>query len=395
MTARLLVSTGGAFLSIGLLIPAVPRYVTGPLDAQTGWVGVSLAVTAAAGLIARPLAGRVADRSGRRAAVFAGALLLCGSSLALLLAGNLSLFLLLRGVAGVGEALVYVGLAALASDHRRPGAAINHFSVAVNAGLLTGPALAETLYAAAGFTAVWIAAAISALVPAILAAALPKTTLPKTTLSKPNAGPDPSPRHVPSRRPRSALRAGFGYLASVWGYTVVSAFLPLHLAALGTGSGGAHFLVYGIVLLAVRLAGQRLLATASPARLAVASLLLTGVGSILLAAWPSPAGTWCAIALTGAGQGLGLPAFLRMAVHGVPPGERGSAVATTTAFFDIGFLSAALTLGALAGQFGLAGGFVLAGAVSAAGALLFLPPLFRHDEHRDEHQGAPRDPSRR
>ncbi|MFI9561014.1 MFS transporter [Nonomuraea endophytica] len=381
MTGRLLACTGGAFLSIGLLIPAVPRYVTGPLDAQTGWVGVSLAVTAAAGLLARLLAGRVADRSGRRAAVIAGALLLCGSSLALLLAADLPLFLLVRGVAGVGEALVYVGLAALASDHRRPGAAINHFSVAVNAGLLMGPAIAETLYAAAGFTAVWITAAVSALVPAILAATLPKITSP----------PDPVTESAPSRRPRSALRAGFGYLASVWGYTVVSAFLPLHLAALGTGSGGLHFLVYGIVLLAVRLAGQRLLATASPARLAVASLLLTGAGSILLAAWPSPAGTWCAIALTGAGQGLGLPAFLRMAVYGVPPGERGSAVATTTAFFDIGFLSAALTLGALAGQFGLSGGFVLAGAVSAAGALLFLPPLLRHDEH----QGAPRDPSRR
>ncbi|MEV4895793.1 MFS transporter [Nonomuraea sp. NPDC055795] len=382
MTVRLLLGTGGAFLSIGLLIPAVPRYVTGPLDAQTGWVGVSLAVTAAAGLLARPLAGWVADRLGRRAAVCAGALLLSGSSLALLVAGDLPLFLLLRGVAGVGEALVYVGLAALASDHRRPGAAINHFSVAVNAALLMGPAVAETLFAAAGFTAVWMAAAVSALVPVIAGATVPKTT------SAP--GPDPGTRQAPSRRPRSALRAGFGYLASVWGYTVVSAFLPLHLAALGAGSGGLYFLAYGIVLLAVRLAGQRLLATASPARLAVASLLLTGAGSLLLAAWPSPAGTWCAIALTGAGQGLGLPAFLRMAVSGVPAGERGSAVATTTAFFDVGFLTAALTLGALAGQFGLTGGFVLAGAVSAAGALLFLP-LLRHDEH----QGASRDASRR
>ncbi|MFE0153259.1 MFS transporter [Nonomuraea sp. NPDC059007] len=380
MTGRLLLCTGGAFLSIGLLIPAVPRFVTGPLGGQTGWVGVSLAVTAAAGLLARPLAGRVADRSGRRAAVWAGALLLSGSSLALLTARDLPLFLLLRGVAGIGEALVYVGLAALASDHRRPGAAINHFSVAVNAGLLMGPAVAETLYAAAGFTAVWITAAVSALVPAIAGATVPKS------MSPPGSG---TPQ-APSRRPRSALRAGFGYLASVWGYTVVSAFLPLHLAALGAGSGGPYFLAYGIVLLAVRLAGQRLLATASPARLAVTSLLLTGAGSVLLAAWPSPTGTWCAIALTGAGQGLGLPAFLRMAVYGVPAAARGSAVATTTAFFDIGFLSAALTLGALAGRCGLSGGFVLAGAVSAAGALLFLP-LVRHDEH----QGASRDASRR
>ncbi|WP_345405265.1 MFS transporter [Nonomuraea salmonea] len=72
MIGRLLVCTAGAFLSIGLLIPAVPRYLDGPLGRQPGMVGVSLAVTAAAGVLARPLAGRVADRLGRRAALCAG-----------------------------------------------------------------------------------------------------------------------------------------------------------------------------------------------------------------------------------------------------------------------------------------------------------------------------------
>ncbi|WP_327106793.1 MFS transporter [Nonomuraea glycinis] len=309
MIGRLLVCAAGAFLSVGLLIPAVPRYVTGPLGQQAGMVGVSLAVTAVAGVLARPLAGRVADRAGRRTA--------------------------LRGVAGIGEALAYVGLATLASDHRRLG-----------------------------------------------------LTLPKTmSADTESASPDPGTRRARLYH-TSALRPGFGYLASVWGYTAISAFLPLHLAALG-GSGGLHFLAYGGVLVAIRLAGYRLLATAAPTRLAVTSLLLTGTGSILLAAWPSPAGTWCAIALIGAGQGLGLPAFLRMAVHGLPARERGSAVATTTAFFDIGFLTAALALGALADRFGLAGGFALAGVVSAAGALLFLP--VRHHEH----EGAPLDRSPR
>ncbi|MEU9831321.1 MFS transporter [Streptosporangium sp. NPDC048047] len=380
MIGRLLVCAAGAFLSIGLLIPAVPRYVTGPLDRQAGMVGVSLAVTAVAGVLARPLAGRVADRAGRRTALCAGALLLSGTSLALLAVGRLPLFLVLRGIAGIGEALAYVGLATLASDHRRPGAAINHFSVAVNAGLLTGPVIAETLYAASGFAAVWVTAAAVALGSAALGLTLPKTMSPDTE----SASPDPRTRLYHT----SALRPGFGYLASVWGYTAISAFLPLHLAALG-GSGGLHFLVYGGVLVAIRLVGHRLLATAAPTRLAVTSLLLTGTGSTLLAAWPSPAGTWCAIALIGAGQGLGLPAFLRMAVHGLPARERGSAVATTTAFFDIGFLTAALTLGALADRFGLAGGFALAGVVSAAGALLFLP--VRHHEH----EGAPLDRSPR
>ncbi|MEV4804363.1 MFS transporter [Nonomuraea sp. NPDC049421] len=373
MIGRLLVCTAGAFLSIGLLIPAVPRYLTGPLGQQAGMVGVSLAVTAAAGVLARPLAGQVADRLGRRAALCAGALLLSGTSLALLAAGELPLFLVLRGVAGVGEALAYVGLATLAGDHRRSGAAINHFSVVVNAGLLTGPVIAETLYATWGFAAVWVTAAAAA-----LGSAAVRLTLPKTVGS---AGSGSATGRARLYHP-SALRPGFAYLASVWGYTAISAFLPLHL---GDDSGNLHFLVYGGVLITIRLAGHRPLATTSPARLAVVSLLLTGAGTLLLAAWPSPAGTWCAIALIGAGQGLGLPAFLRMAVHDVPAEERGSAVATTTAFFDVGFLSAALSLGVLADRFGLSAGFAVAGVVSAAGALLFMPVR----------KGAPLDHSRR
>ncbi|MET8867385.1 MFS transporter [Nonomuraea sp. NPDC004580] len=365
MIGRLLVCTAGAFLSIGLLVPAVPRYLTGPLGQQAGMVGVSLAVTAAAGVLARPLAGRVADRLGRRAALCAGALLLSGTSLALLAAGELPLFLVLRGVAGVGEALAYVGLATLAGDHRRPGAAINHFSVVVNAGLLTGPVIAETLYATWGFAAVWATAAAAALGSAAVGLTLPKTV----GSAAESAGSGSATGRARLYHP-SALRPGIAYLASVWGCTAVSAFLPLHLDG---DSGNLHFLVYGGVLIAIRLAGHRRLATTAPARLAVASLLLTGAGTLLLATWPSPAGTWCAIALIGAGQGLGLPAFLRMAVHDVPAEERGSAVATTTAFFDVGFLSAALSLGVLADRFGLAAGFAVAGVVSAAGALLFMP----------------------
>ncbi|MEV0351105.1 hypothetical protein AB0H88_35460 [Nonomuraea sp. NPDC050680] len=38
-------------------------------------VGVSLAITVAAGVLARPLAGRVADRAERHTALCAGALL--------------------------------------------------------------------------------------------------------------------------------------------------------------------------------------------------------------------------------------------------------------------------------------------------------------------------------
>ncbi|MEU8248556.1 MFS transporter [Nonomuraea sp. NPDC048916] len=361
MIRPLLLSTGLCFLSVGLLIPMIPRFVTGPLGQGTGAVGACLATAAVTAVLARPLAGRLADRWGRATAARAGGVVLASATFALLLADSLPALLACRAVAGVGEALAYVGLATAASDQDRPGAAMNLFSVAVNVGLLAGPALAETVYSAAGFDAVWVLAGATATGMAAASWMLGGCAEPAGRRS---GGPLVH---------RAALLPGLAYLAGVWGYTAFSAFIPLYVATLGHGGSGTHFLVYGGVLLAVRLGGHRLVARTDPRTRGLASLALTAAGLIGLAVWPSVTGTLCASAVIGAGQALGLPAFLAIAVAGLPPGQRGAAVATTTAFFDLGFLTAALALGVIAESLGLASGFAIAGGVSAMALLLFIP----------------------
>ncbi|MDA0638404.1 MFS transporter [Nonomuraea sp. MCN248] len=379
---RLLLCTGACFLSLGLLVPVIPRYVTGPLDQGPGLVGVCLAVTSVSALLARPVAGRLADRRGRRATAGAGALLLAAASSAVLVADSLPLFLACRAVAGIGEALTYVGLAAAAGDHERRGAAITHFSVAVNAGLLAGPPLAEAVRVAAGLWAVW--ALSGAMAVAAFAACL--------SLTGPAGGEPSRARRAGPLVHRAGLAPGFAYWASVWGYTAFSAFLPLHVAALGGGDSGAHFLLYGCVLLTVRLAGHRLSTRIAPRTMAAVSLLLTAAGLSVLVVWPSVTGALVAAAVLGAGQALGLPAFLTMAVTGLPAEQRGSALATTTAFFDLGFLTAALALGAIVQSLGLAYGFAAAAAVAALAPLLFLP--FSRTPHKASPQGDLHDHSR-
>lgn len=361
------------FLSIGLLIPAIPKYVAGPLGHSAGMVGACLAITSVTAVLARPLAGRLADRRGRGTAACAGALTLALSSFTVLLADSLPLFLRCRAIAGAGEALTYVGLAAAASDHDRPGMAINHFSIVVNAGLLAGPALAGAVHSAAGSSAVWTLSGVVAVGATGICLFLPKSA----DLAARDAPVVDADRRSGPLLNRAGLRPGLAYLASVWGYTAFSAFLPLHITVLGGGDSGRHFLVYGCVLLAVRLGGQRPLARVAPNRAASTALALTGGGLVLLAAWPSAAGTLAAAAVIGAGQALGLPAFLAMAVARLPAEQRGSAVATTAAFFDVGFLAAALALDVVTQTLGLTYGFAVAGGVSAAALLLFLPRYSR------------------
>ncbi|MFK4034282.1 MFS transporter [Nonomuraea wenchangensis] len=384
MTRLPLFCAGGCFLSLGLLIPAVPVHVTGVLGQGPASVGACLAVTAVCAVLARPLAGRLADRRSRRFAAAGGAALLALTSGAVPWTGSMPSFLACRAVAGVGEALMYVGLAAAASDHDRPGPALNGFSVAVNAGLLAGAPMAAAVAALAGPPAVWAASAAVAAVAFAACLFLPGARAARDGAARDGAARDRDARDRDVRDGAAASgerrRAGTGvhmaglvpglaYWASVWGYTAFSAFLPLHLAALGGGSG-PHFLVYGCVLLAVRVGGHRALARIPARRTATAALLLTAAGLVMFVAWPSVTGALCATAVLAAGQALGLPAFLTMAVAGVPAGQRGSAVATTTAFFDLGFLSAALALGAVAQSHGMPQGFAVAACVAGLAPLL-------------------------
>ena len=61
-------------LSVGMTLPVLPRYVTGPLDAGEIEVGIVTGAFAITGLACRPLAGSLADRRGRKLVVILGAL---------------------------------------------------------------------------------------------------------------------------------------------------------------------------------------------------------------------------------------------------------------------------------------------------------------------------------
>jgi hypothetical protein len=62
-----------------------------------------------------------------------------------------------------------------------------------------------------------------------------------------------------------------------------------------------------------------------------------------------------------------------MAVNAAPAGQRGSVLATVTGFFDVGFLTSTLGLGAINQLRGLRSGFTIAAAISATALLLLVP----------------------
>jgi MFS family permease len=360
-------TTFSAFVTIGILLPALPLYAKDRLDA--GDVGVGLAVGAASitAFLAQPLAGRLADRRGRRLLMIGGALIMVAASLGYLAADNLAPLVALRLLSGIGEAAVLVAAATTVTDMapaERRGEALSLFTFACYGGLAAGPPLGGWLAQDDRFTAVWLAAATTAAAGAILATRVPET--------RPNVGPET----VRSNRffASSGLLPGVALLMALFGFGGFNAFVALYAEELGLHRVGLVFLVFALVVMTIRSVGRQIPDRLGAPRCAALALTLLATGLATVALWPSLTGLFVGVVVFSCGQALAFPAMLMLAVQHAPAAERSAAVGTVTAFVDLALASGALTLGVVAEVAGYRGAFATASAVAAAG-LLLLPRL--------------------
>src|SRR3954454_20836257 len=166
------------FIAGGALIGVTPFFVTGPLGGGPAAVGLAVGAFSLTTLVLRPLAGRWADRHGRRPLLVGGALLYALLVVAHLLITDLAWLVVLRLVLGGAEALYFVaGFAALAdlAPPGRAGEALSYNSLALYLGLAAGPLIGQALLGLGGFPLAWIGASLLLVVAAVLASRVPET----------------------------------------------------------------------------------------------------------------------------------------------------------------------------------------------------------------------------
>ena len=95
-----------AFLAIGAALPVLPGYVRGPLHASDLEVGIVVGAFAITSVVCRPLAGRQADRRGRRIVLVAGSSAMALGGTLYLLSGSVPSLVAARLVVGAGEGAV-------------------------------------------------------------------------------------------------------------------------------------------------------------------------------------------------------------------------------------------------------------------------------------------------
>ncbi len=359
------VVTAAFFVYVGMLVPILPTFIEDELGGGELGVGLSIAVFALTAVAARPWIARLIERFGRRKVIQAGALLAAGAGFATVLANSLVVLLVLRGIAGVGEAALFVAAATLVADLAPPerrAEAASYFSVAVFGGLGIGPILGELVVGDDRYHAAFGIAAAFAALAAVLALWVPSQVElgdgDDGALEEHAVGGRRALLHPAALGPGLVLAAGIGAFATF------SAFVPEHSREVGLPGSGGLFAAYSVVCLLLRLTGARLPERLGPRRSVTIALCSTASSLTLLAAVPQAWALWASAMLIGVGQAFLYPSLMALTVNRVSERERAVALGSFTMFFDVGTMAGGLALGAVAEALGkrsaFAGGVVLA-----------------------------------
>jgi MFS family permease len=348
------------FTAAGVLLPALPRYVEGPLGGGNIAVGLVIGAFSLSAFFLRPWAGALGDRRGRRILMLVGASLFAVSVAGYLVATSIPVLVAARLLTGAGEALFFVGALSanvdLAPPERR-GEAMSFASLSLYVGIGAGPFIGEAVIEHLGFRAAWLVAIGLAATAVVLALRLPPMT---------PAAEEAVPRGHRLVH-RAGLLPGLVLLATVWGMAGFLTFVPLYALDLGMGGAGLVLGLFAGIVVLIRSVGARIPDRVGAARAARISMACSAAGLAVVGLWRTPTGLIAGTAVFALGMALFTPALLTLAVAGIPANERGSVMGTTSAFLDLAFGLGPATLGFVAEGIGRPGTFLVGGAVAAIG----------------------------
>jgi len=360
---RLCAATLAHFTVMGIYLSSLPLFVTDELDGSRAEVGVAVGAFFVAALAFRPSIGRGVDRFGRRPFLFGAPLVMVATSLGLIVAGSLAAVVVIRFVQGLAGAAFYTAAATVATDlapeHRR-AEVITLFSLFLYAGFALGPVVGERLVDES-FTRVWLVAAVTA---GVATAA---------TLLVGETGPPRGGR--PARRLTlhpASVGPGIVLLCAAAGYSAITSFSPLYARAIELSSSQGLYATFAVSIMGVRIAARRLSDRFGRTRVAVPGLMSSAVGLGLLAIMGSAASAYAGVALYGAGFALIFPSLMALTVDRTSEAERGEALGSFTAFFDMGAGIGSYAVGWVANAYGFSWGFAFPAVLGGIGALMAL-----------------------
>jgi MFS family permease len=355
------------FLALGIFLAGLPLFITGELHRSRAVVGLTVGAFSLSALALRPIVGRMADRRGRKPFLMAAPVIIAISAVGLSVANALPAIVALRIFQGVAGAAFYTAAATVATDlapEGRRAEFISRFSLFLYTGFAVGPTLAEWTVTHQGFTRTWLLAGAAALIALALTSRLPET--------RPADVGEFVANRLRAVHP-AAIGPGLVLMTAAVGYVTITTFSPLYARYIGMASSGPLYLAFSITVIGVRLVSGRVADRFGPMRAAAPGVLASVVGLVVLAVTPGPIVAMLGVMTFGAGFALLFPALMAMTVDRVSDRERGEALGSTVAFFDVGALFGGYLVGEVADRAGFGAAFLtpaVLGAIGGAGLVL-------------------------
>jgi len=348
-----------------LLNALLPLHVSA-LGGSKTQIGMLFSVSTMASMVLRPLVGGWTDRYGFRPVSLPGVAALLLTLTGLYWAGSPAAVVALMAGVGVANGLISTSASALvarASPPARRGEALSLYYIASSVGWAMGPPLGLALYEAAGLgESVAVAAGATLLLGGLAWSASGEATRPV---------PDAPARLRLWSRP--ALPASGALALVTLGNSSVYAFLPLYAMASGmSGNIGWFYALFSAWLIGCRVGLRGLSDRLGRGRVIAPAMALTALAYFALAIPPSVASLAAAALLLASGAALLYPTLIALLIDRAPESERGLAIGTLSASFDVGIVLGSLLVGFTVERTSYAVGFALAGALALVGLASFL-----------------------
>ena len=353
------------FLAMGIFLSGLPLFVSRELQGSKAAVGIAVGAFSITAVFSRPFVGRKMDAVGRAWFLRGAPVLIAVSAVGLLFADSLWAVVALRLVQGLAGSSFYTAAATVATDLApldQRAASISRFSLFLYAGFAAGPALGEALigWSSGGYAWAWWAAVASSAVAFTISLAVPETRPVREASAEPAGRRWVHP---------AAIGPGLVLLTVAVGYTAISSFMPLYARSIGMGSSGGLYVTFAMTILVVRLVSGRLADRFGRAAVAFPGLVSGAAGMFLLALVAEPPAAFVGVALFGAGHALIFPALMALTVDRVPDEERGEALGSFTACFDVGASTGGYIVGFVADGAGYAAAWATPGVLCLIGVV--------------------------
>ncbi len=359
-----------ASLGFGSVLPTLPLFVHDhglPLAS----LGLMVATYSIATLLAQVVAGRLSDKFGRRLLMTAGLLLAAGGMAAFLLPGPPLLYLLWRGVWGLGAGTLQPVAMAAAADLlplEARGRGYGFMSSAMMGGIAAGPMFGAAVVAMAGLSAPFFFGAPLTL----LTAAAVWTWMPRHQMTHSEPGTVRPAGLVGGR-----VRRGWFWLNAAWmgAIGVYDTAWSIYLSRLGAPSWliGASWTVFALPLMGTNFIGGRLADHAPWRKRLVLAATFAEAGIVLAYAFlRNPVWAIAVSSLESVTVAMSSPSLNAAVMEEARPEERGAIQGQLQAYGSAGSLALAVAAGYLL-AWHLTAPFVLGGtclAVMAAAVSL-------------------------